>query len=133
MIARFRLDHLENSHSRVFGRLAKLAAAPGAWGDAYVQADVATIAYTVYDRSGLAVTGHNNVSLVVADVISNSLIGWPIDDRGYNFFHVITPDAFPANAGRRVAVYTFTLSAALGNTVAKLIFDHRVFRELDPT
>jgi hypothetical protein len=71
------------------------------------QAGIAAIEYSIYEidpcrpDSLVAVTGHDGVSLVVADVIYNSLQTgglWSVDAVGYNFRHEIdvsTSAAFP--------------------------------------
>lgn len=75
------------------------------------RASVSTIEYTVYelttsDPTGLsAVTGHNDVTLVVGDVIYDTLQNddsWNVDEVGFNFRHEIdvsTNEAFP-DAGK---------------------------------
>jgi hypothetical protein len=72
-----------------------------------LQAGIAAIEYAVYELDPCrpdnlaAVSGHDGVSLTVANVIYNSLQTgglWTIDEVGYNFRHEIdvsTAEAFP--------------------------------------
>jgi hypothetical protein len=97
------------------GSATLLARVVGGNGQPVVQADIASASYTAYlldDRdadSRTAVTGHTAVSLVVADVIFDTLQTdalWTVDDVGYNFRHVLDVSANPAfaTAGRRFLV-----------------------------
>jgi len=88
-------------------------------GNAITQADVATVTYTVseIDQAGNLepVTGHEDVSLTVADVIFDQLQTgppWDQDAIGYNFRHTIDiseADAFPYWGRRYLVVYTVEL------------------------
>ena len=96
-------------------------------GETIDQMSVASIRYTIYElgttdpQTLTPISGHNNVSLVVADAIYNTLQvdeAWSIDAVGYNFRHelnVATNEAF-ATAG---AVYQvrFEITPTFGQKI----------------
>ena len=116
-------------HSNAFknGSVTMLARVVGADAAAIVQADISTIAYTVYlldDQdadSRTAVTGHDAAALSIATVIFDTLQTgdeWTEDDTGYNFSHVLdvsSNEAF-AIAGRRYLV-EHILTPATGQVI----------------
>jgi hypothetical protein len=92
-----------------------------------VQADLSAIKYTVYLLDGqnpdsrTAVTGHTNVSLLVANCIFDTLQTdpiWTVDAIGYNFRHVLDVSAHPAFAiaGRRYLI-EYQLSPTAGQAI----------------
>ena len=97
------------------GSCTLLARVIGADAQPIVQADIASVKYTVYlldDRDPdqqTPIDGHEDVSLVVAECIYNDLQNddlWDVDSTGYNFKHVLdvaTSAAF-AVAGRSYRV-----------------------------
>ena len=90
------------------------------WANALlVQSAVSTITYTITDPSGSPVTGHNNVSLTIADVIFDTLQTspaglWTADSTGFNFAHTIDISSNPAFAvtGTHVLQYVITPTSA---------------------
>jgi hypothetical protein len=102
------------------GTLTLLARVVGQDAAPIVQADLATIAYTVYrlDRWDAehrqAVTGHAAVELDVVDVVFNTLQAdalWTADATGYNFRHTIdigSHAAFPVAGQYFLVEYTLT-------------------------
>ena len=109
------------------GTATLLARVVGAEGQPIVQADVSSAKYSVYlldDQDAdtrTAVTGHDGVSLTVADVIFNSLQTdalWTVDATGYNFRHVLDVSANQAfaMAGRRYLV-EFELTPLSGQVI----------------
>lgn len=92
-----------------------LARVVGEDGQPIVQADIASAKYIVYlldDQDAdarTAVTGHDDVSLTVSEVIFDSLQTgglWTVDETGYNFRHGLDVSANQAFtiAGRRFLV-----------------------------
>jgi len=104
-------------HGNVFknGAAVLLARVVGDDGSAVVQADISSGAYSVYLLSDAqadqrtAVSGHQDVALVIADVIFDAMQTdsiWTVDATGYNFrlaLDVSANQAF-AVAGRRYLV-----------------------------
>jgi hypothetical protein len=97
------------------GSITLLARVVGPNAAAVVQADILSIRYTVYllnDRNPddrVAVEGHANASLAVADVVFSTLQTdaiWTVDAIGYNFRHVLDVSAHQAFAiaGRRYLI-----------------------------
>ena len=82
-------------------------ASPGAAGTPLVEADIASISYSVFVDDEV-VEGYEDVTLEVGDVIYDSLQGWEEDGTGYNFRHVV--DAAAVTAGNISIVYTITLA-----------------------
>jgi len=92
-----------------------------------IQNDLASIRYSVYllndqdPDQRTTITGHDNVSLTIADVISNVLQVnsiWTIDTIGYNFCHVLNVSTSPAFsiAGRRYLI-EYRLTPTLGQII----------------
>jgi hypothetical protein len=90
------------------------------------QSDISSASYTITEvnsdgTDGDPVTGHNNVSVPVSNLIYDTLQTdntWTIDDIGYNFRHVLdisTNPAFPA-PNKRYRV-TFTLTPYSGQKI----------------
>ncbi len=109
------------------GSATLLARVVGNDGLPIVRADLASIKYSVYlldDQDANArtvVTGHDDVSLTVADVIFDTLQTdalWTVDATGYNFRHVLDVSANPAfaMAGRRYLV-EFELTPTAGQVI----------------
>lgn len=104
-----------------YGSSGLLLARLRAWdGDYLLQADVDAVAYTVIDEvSGLAVTSHDDVALVVASVIYDTLQTpsdnplWSVDAVGFNFSYAIAnpPSPFPERAKRYLVRVEFELAA----------------------
>jgi len=119
------MANAEDIHANAFknGTITMLARVVGADAADIVQADITSIAYSIYlldDQdadSRTAVTGHAAGALVVADTIYDTLQTgdeWTVDDTGYNFAHVIdisTNAAFEI-AGRRYLVEVILTPAA---------------------
>lgn len=109
------------------GSVTLLARVVGPAGVNILQADINTIKYTVYllddqnPDSRTAVAEHANVTLVVADVIFNTLQTdaiWTVDATGYNFRHILDVSDHQAFtvAGRRYLV-EYQLTPAVGQTI----------------
>ena len=85
-----------------------------------VQADISTITYSVYNEAGDVVSGHDEVSLTVSDIILDTPItattdeSWTLGGSGYNFVHDLAADAFPS--GDQVYRYEAELTYADGRT-----------------
>jgi hypothetical protein len=83
-MANFSLDHCSVGvgHKPPFRRRIKYN------GKYVTRADVASISYSVYRcvarGCGTPLTGHANVALAVADVVSDELQAWDEDSTGYN-------------------------------------------------
>lgn len=101
--------------------------AVGADGSVITQATISSAVYSIYrlneqaPDTRTAVTGHTAVSLVVADVIFDTLQDddlWDKDDTGYNFRQ--TPDLSLGNifaiAGRKYLV-EYTLTPTSGQVI----------------
>jgi len=97
------------------GTATLMARLVGADAAAIVQADIASIEYSVFllddsvPSSRTVVTGHDGESLAVADVIYDALqtdARWTVDSTGYNFRHTIDVSSNEAfeTAGRRCLV-----------------------------
>jgi len=97
------------------GSATLMARIVGAGGANITQADIATIRYSVYllddqdPDSRIPVTGHSQITLLVYQVVFNSLqtdATWTVDAIGYNFRHVLDVSAHPAFAvaGRRYLI-----------------------------
>jgi hypothetical protein len=89
----------------VGGTAAMLARVLGMTAQPIVQADLSSIAYSIFaldDTDATArtpVTGHSAVVLTVSNVIFNTLqtdAVWTTDTIGYNFLHVIDITTHPA-------------------------------------
>lgn len=91
------------------------------WGDEadaqIVQADISTIAYSIWDATGReweAVSGHQDVAVTVADAVFNEAqtdSRWTKDAVGYNFRHtppVGSAPPFPEPDRDYRVYYTFT-------------------------
>jgi hypothetical protein len=109
------------------GSLTLLARVVGKDGVNIVQADIASVSYSVYllddqDADGrAAVEGHGDVSLSVSEVIFNTLQNdplWTVDETGYNFRHVLDVTEHQAFtvAGRRFLV-EFVLTPYSGQVI----------------
>lgn len=72
-----------------------------------VQADLSAIALAVYDSTNTATAVYTE-DLTIADVIFDTAQPWDKDSDGYNFLHVIDPDALPAGGKTYHFEYTFT-------------------------
>ena len=71
------------------------------WDGSYLtQADVTSIAYSIYDeRTRSVVSGHDGVALTVSQVVYDTLQTdalWTADATGYNFKHTIDVSSNPA-------------------------------------
>ena len=102
-------------------RVAARPTAKGTQGTPYVQANISSIAltlYRIYDGVPYVVTGYDGLALTVASVIFNTLQDWDQDTLGYNFEHVIDADDLDATATYE-AHYTFTLVGGKKFTVRK--------------
>lgn len=98
---------------------------PGGNGTAYTQASFSAVYYTVYreERGSMGiVSGYNGVALTIASQVYDTLQGWELDTRGYNFQHVIPLAALDATA-RHVVVYRFVLAASPSPAVC---IEHRI-------
>lgn len=89
---------------------------------AYVKrADVASITYSVYRvvgrQCGAALVGHADVSLNVADVISDVLQTWDTDSTGYNAEIVLQSGASPFAAWGSVYLVAVTYTMQDGAIV----------------
>jgi len=87
------------------GTATLLARIVGSDAAAINQADIDSIAYSVYQldesdpNAATVIPGHDNVSLSVSDVVFNTLqvdARWTIDSVGYNFRHEIDVSTSPA-------------------------------------
>lgn len=96
------------------GSPAELMARIEANGAPIEQADISSITYSVFDVSTAGqpvVSGHENASLEVTDVIFDTLQAdgrWTVDDTGYNFRASIAGTAWPANQHRYQVEVKFT-------------------------
>lgn len=107
------MPEAQDIHGAVFerGSAVLLARVVFADGDAIVPSDLTSVRYAIYELdpcaggAGQAVAGHDNVALVVGDVLFDTLQTgdpWTVDAEGYNFRHEIdvgANDGFPV-AGR---------------------------------
>jgi hypothetical protein len=108
----------------VNGSVTLMARVVNSLGANILQADIATAKYTVFVESisgvDTAITGHTNVSLVVADVIFDTIQDdaiWTVDTTGYNFRMVLdvrTTPAFTAIGSYRI---TITLTPVAGQVI----------------
>ena len=109
------------------GSATLLARVVGSDAAAIVQADIASISFSVYlldDQdadSRTAVTGHTDVSPNVNDIVFNTLQTdalWTVDETGYNFRHVLDVSEHQAFAiaGRRYLV-EFELTPTSGQAI----------------
>ncbi len=106
------MPNAKDIHGTVFrhGSAVFMARVVNASAQTINQASISSASYTIYkltkdDPTALvAVTGHDNVSLAVANVIYDTLqvdAAWTVDAQGYNFRHeldVSLAEAF-SNAG----------------------------------
>lgn len=123
------MPNANDIHGKVFrnGSALLMARIVNAAGQVMNRAAVSSLKYTVYeltpdDPDGLtAVTGHNNVTLTVADVVFDALqldAAWTVDATGYNFRHelnVSSHEAFPT-AGKVYQV-RYELVPVLGQKI----------------
>lgn len=87
---------------------------PGGNGTAYTQASFSAVYYTVYRevRGRMSiVSGYDGVALTISSQVYNTLQGWELDTRGYNFQHIVPLAALDATS-KHVVVYRFVLSAS---------------------
>ena len=116
-------------HGTVFknGSATLLARIVGAGGTNITQADIGSVAYTVFllddqdPDARTAITGHDHVALNVAAVVLNALGTdplWTVDAVGYNFRHVLDVSAHAAFAvaGRRYLV-EYRLTPVVGQVI----------------
>lgn len=116
-------------HGVVFknGSAALLARVVGSDAKPMTQAQVASVAYTVYlldeddPDSGTPVAGHTDATVSVAALIHDALQNddlWDVDQTGYNFKHVLDVSTDPAfaTAGRTYRV-EFRLTPTSGQVV----------------
>ena len=118
------------------GSATLLARVAGANAVNIVQADIASIKYTVYlldeddEDSQTAIVGHIDVALTVASIIYNTLqtdARWSKDATGYNFAHVLdvsTDEAFAVAGQSYRVIYELTPTsgqAILVRFVARVI------------
>jgi hypothetical protein len=102
----------------VGGSATLMARIVGASGANIVQADIASIAYSIftfdrYAKTRTGVTNHTAVALTVANVVFNTLQTdaiWTVDATGYNFRHVldVSPNAAFAAVGTYLIEYKLT-------------------------
>jgi hypothetical protein len=87
-------------------------------GSRVVQAQISAISVKVFPPSGSAYSATPAVNSVIFDTLQQDA-RWPFDDDGYNFLHVLPPDAFPVGGKHRIE-YRFT---AAGGQVYWLLID----------
>jgi hypothetical protein len=94
---RIPVDMVEDCNGSLMSYVTKAKALP------ITQADISSITYTITDTStGTAVSGHDNASLTVSDVVFDTLqtptldASWEIDSTGYNFRHDIAGTGWPS-------------------------------------
>lgn len=111
-IARSSIWHGTNPF--VLHRIERNAIQPGRDGAPYLAADFSAITYTVTEmRRGreFIVAGYSDLGLTPSAVVFDQLQGWPDDNRGYNFKHMIPLLALP-DAGAKYRIdHKFTLAA----------------------
>ncbi len=81
-----------------------------------VQADLASITYTVFDGGGTPVSGHHAAVASIASLIIDTPItadidpSWTLGGDGYNFCHDLAASAFPTGdtVYRYEALLTYT-------------------------
>lgn len=93
------VEWLEDSSAVIMARVEGRPLAPGARGAALVAADFSAINYSVVDvttpGNEQVVSGHSDVALAPATVISAGLEPWHVDTVGHNFRARIAETAFP--------------------------------------
>lgn len=118
----YEVEAMQNAHRPLFARLGKMATSPGGNGTPYVQADIASITRSVFDKSGIVLPAFDEDVIVVATAIVDTLVGWPVDSIGYNLSDIVAPAAFAAGGEIVTVKYTITLSVGLGSTINLLLF-----------
>jgi len=103
----FKSSFTEDSNSLNLARLTQLATSPDEEGTPLVQADLTEIKYWAYSGDEV-VSGHDEVTLDVSDVIFDTLQGWAKDSVGYNFRHNVAATAFPSGNVIGSIIYKFT-------------------------
>lgn len=96
-----------------------LARIVGVDGDPIQQADLSSIARTVYDvTDGAVVTGHNGVAETIANVIFDTLQTesddslWTVDNTGYNFKTTVANTAIEDGNNEYSIEFVFTDTAS---------------------
>lgn len=111
---------LEDATAIVMARIEDRPLAPNTRGTPLVQADIASIVYSVYDittdGAESVVAGHNAQSLSAASVIFDSLQGWHVDGVGHNFRTTIAATAFPTGGNKyRIEVKVTHVDGRVGH------------------
>lgn len=95
---------LEDSTAVIMARIEDRPTAPNSRGTPLVQANIASLVYSMYDvtteGSEAVVSGHNAQSLSAASVIFDTLQGWNRDGVGHNFRTTIAASAFPTGGNK---------------------------------